>query len=525
MKTCIICHKEFIPNFNAQKICNDKHYTKCAICGNDVELVKHNTAKFLKGIKLTCSKKCAIELMKQTNLEKYGNTCSAQNSEIRAKIEEHYRKTYGGNSPFCDKEIQRLSLEKRKNKTEQEKNEIKNKVKQTNLEKYGDSNYNNTEKFKETMQDRYGVNYTNESRELKLKQQKTMQDRYGVRCTFSKGPLRDKIDNILIKKYGTKGFITSDKTKQTNLERYGVLYYCMTSECRKLAGNTISQTNKRFKKQLDSLGIKSEMEFNIDGYSFDFKVDNILIEIDPTYTHNSTTGPIFKKFDNIIIKPKDKYYHKEKSQAANKNGYQCIHIFDWDDVAKIINMLLPKKSIYARKCKLEEVTLEECVAFLNNYHIQNSCKGQIIRIGLYYNNELVQIMTFGKPRYNKNYEWELLRLCTKSEYKIIGGAEKLFKYFIDNYNPNSIISYCDTSKFSGDVYNRLGFSLFKEGKPSCHWSKNTMHITNNLLNQRGYDQLFGTNYGKGTSNKELMIKDGWKEVYDCGQASYIWKKL
>ena len=39
--------------------------------------------------------------------------------------------------------------------------------------------------------------------------------------------------------------------------------------------------------------------------------------------------------------------------------------------------------------------------------------------------------------------------------------------------------------------------------------------------QRGYDQLFGASYGKGTSNKDLMIQNGWREVYDCGQSTWI----
>ena len=97
---------------------------------------------------------------------------------------------------------------------------------------------------------------------------------------------------------------------------------------------------------------------------------------------------------------------------------------------------------------------------------------------------------------------------------------KFVKYFIKNYSPKSIISYCDNSKFSGNVYNKIGMSLISKGSPQCHWSKDKKQITQNLLNQRGFDQLFGTNYGKGTSNRELMIQNGWSEVYDCGQSSY-----
>lgn len=131
-------------------------------------------------------------------------------------------------------------------------------------------------------------------------------------------------------------------------------------------------------------------------------------------------------------------------------------------------------------------------------------------------------MTFGKPRYNKNYDWELLRLCSIPDYAVVGGAERLWKYFISRHQSDSVISYCDLSKFKGDVYTRLGMSLDFVNEPSKIWSKKSEMITNNLLRQRGYDQLFNTNYGKGSSNEELMLENGWLPVYDCGQARYVW---
>ena len=140
-------------------------------------------------------------------------------------------------------------------------------------------------------------------------------------------------------------------------------------------------------------------------------------------------------------------------------------------------------------------------------------------------------MTFGKPRYNKNYQWELLRLCTKSNYIVIGGAEKLFKYFIKNYNPESIISYCDNSKFRGDVYLNLGFNEQWATNPSKIWSKDDKYVTDNLFRQRGFDQLIGSKrsppeiYGKGTDNEKLMIAHKWLPVYDCGQQIFKWRKI
>ena len=136
-------------------------------------------------------------------------------------------------------------------------------------------------------------------------------------------------------------------------------------------------------------------------------------------------------------------------------------------------------------------------------------------------------MTFGKSRYSKKYSIELLRLCSNS--KVIGGANKLFKYYIENYKPNSIVSYCDLAKFEGNVYKELGFKKSSRAI-SRHWYniKLNDHITDRLLFKRGFDNLFGDifgRYGAGTSNELLMLQHGFVEIYDCGQATYIWKSM
>ena len=140
-----------------------------------------------------------------------------------------------------------------------------------------------------------------------------------------------------------------------------------------------------------------------------------------------------------------------------------------DDKDKIVWQLYSKQKLYARKLQLKEVNIKDTNEFLDAYHLQNSCYGNTVNLGLYQDEELIQVMTFGKPRYNSHYQWELLRLCTKSEYYVVGGAEKLFKHFIRDYNPESIISYCDMSKFTGDVYLRLGFKQTTKPQPREHW--------------------------------------------------------
>ena len=315
-----------------------------------------------------------------------------------------------------------------------------------------------------------------------------------------------------------KFYITNEsEDRLVDLDEYN-LYYRNKSNWRIGTKNhgCSSTVEVEFSNILDNNNIEYEQQFHINynskSYYYDFKVGNILIELNPSVTHNSTWSP--------YSTPKTKDYHYLKSLAARESGYRCICIWDWDNIDILINLLKSKESIYARKCKIRSVCVKDAKSFIDNNHFQGYAKDSI-RIGLYYNDKLVSIMTFGKPRYNKKYEYELIRYC--SLYNVTGGSEKLLKYFINNYKPSSIISYCDLSKFSGYVYEKLGFK-YKNYSIGKHWYniRDKRHITDNLLRQQGFDRLFNTSYGKGTSNEDLIKDYNYLEIYDCGQAVYVW---
>lgn len=455
-----------------------------------------------------CFKSCtAKELCEKFNIPNYN-----QLSHIFAYF--HVKSDEGRNKLLVNKGIHSQSEEQKK------QNVIK--CKQTKLKRHGDANYNNIDKHIETCISKYGVVNAMQNSDIKEKAIQTNLQRYGNRSTAQNEAVKQKSKETRIKNKGSLQASYSEagiKRRETNLERYGVEEYVVTEDCRKnLAYKKNSKYNNEFAALLDNLNIEYEEEFRLGHYWFDFRIGNIVVEIDPYSTHNTTWSP-------FPGDPIDSLYHHNKSNCAKDNGYRCIHVWDWDDKKKIVSSLLPKQSVYARKCTLREVNKQECDVFLNTYHFQNTCSGQKVMLGLYYEDELVQVMTFGKPRYNKKYQWELLRLCTRYEYLVIGGAEKLFKYFVNVYRPQSVISYCDNSKFTGNVYTKLGFMPLSNNAPSIHWyrDKDKKHITNNLLMQRGYDQLFGTNYGKGSSNKELMLANNFVCIYDCGQSTFVWR--
>lgn len=348
----------------------------------------------------------------------------------------------------------------------------------------------------ETCMRKYGVTNVMHSKQFVDKIQDTMKERYGVNCAMNVPEFRSKFEETCKSKYGTSYYVNSDQ-------------FVQLSSCK-------SVTNANFVKLLEENGFQCNQEKVLDDKRFDIEIVgmNILIEIDPTYTHNVAGSHWDPKGH-----PKDKQL--VKTLIAEKYGYRCIHVFDWDDWNGIIDLIRkPEHIIYARKCEVRPVTDSSFDNFIVDNHIQGQCKGTKVALGLYHNAELVEVMTFGKPRYNKNYQWELLRLCTKKELNVVGGASKLFKYATNKLNMTSIISYCDKSKFKGSVYSNIGMTFLRNTTPQEIWSKGKNKITGSLLRQRGYDQLFDANYGKGTSNEQLMMEHGWLPVFDCGQSVY-----
>lgn len=417
------------------------------------------------------------EKNKQTCLKNYGTENPMKSEKVKAKIRQTNLDKYGVENPF-------------------QSEEVKAKQKQTLLEKYGVEYIAQTESHKQKVSDFWKNISDDRLAEISAKKQKTCLERYGKQNIAQVPEFRTKLEETCIK-------------------RYGVPTYLMTEEVRLTTSND-SEPNKEFARKLTELGLDFDREYHIDRKSYDFICGDTLLEINPYATHNSTWG-IFGR------DPLDKKYHYEKTRLAKRNGFRCINIWDWDDEEKILSLLTPKSKIYARKCEIVEISSEASKEFLNSWHLQGNVRSDI-RIALLYENQVVSLMTFGKSRYNKKYQYELLRYC--SSKCVVGGSEKLFKYFLNTYKPESIISYCDLSKFTGDVYGKLGFT-YKTYTIGKHWynPKTQTHITDNLLRQRGFDQLLGKTYGcfgKGTSNEELMLQHGFVEIYDCGQATYTW---
>lgn len=394
----------------------------------------------------------------------------------------------------------------------------KNKLKQTNIKKYGVDNYAKSEEFKERIKSgdiKPKNNPELNSLKLRLNYYNSLIDGDIVMPLFS----FDDYDGF------SNGYkMYNWKCKKCDHEFEAIIKYHKHLECRKCkpTGTKMEIFIKDFLDQHNINFIYRDRNI-LNGYEIDVYIPNhkLGIELHGLYWHTEYH--------------KDKNLHKLKADLADNAGINLIQIFE-DELklkkeivlSRLINLLkLNDVKVFARKCVVKEIKSNIKSEFLENYHIQGNSNTSI-NYGLYHNNELVSVMTFSKERIalgskTRTNVYELNRLCSKSNMNVIGGASKLLKHFIKHHHPNEIISYADRRWSNGKVYDNMGFSFIKNTEPN-YWYTNTYQKREHRFKFRKNvlsDKL--ENYDKTLTESENMINHGYTKIWDAGSKKYSMK--
>lgn len=483
--------------------------------------------------------KLRIDKGKLTNLERYGVENPFQSDEIKTKIKETNLERLGVDNP-AKSEV------------------IKSRIKATNLERYGTENPAQNQdvqaKIISTSIDRYGTKSPLQSDIIKDKIITTNLERYGVKYTLQADSVKEKIK---------KSYLETEKAKRNDPEHikwrisvaeseyYNLSYisqrvredgeteityrcndkghiftWCQRDDtrhprCPICAKDSGSIPEVRIRNYLQSLipneFIKVHDRTVLDKKELDLYIPsrNLAIEYDGIYWHNGI----------------DNYY---KYETCKSKGIRLIQIteYEWwnkrNIVCSILKSMLGKydKIIYARKCEVRLIDTSTYTQFMEGNHLQGPSTAAI-RLGLYYNGELVQVESYSKPRYSSDYDYELIRECSKLGYHIVGGKSKLFKYFIRNYNPKSIVSYCEKNKFSGDSYLKLGFKLDHESGSGYRYYKNGFEYSRITFQKYKMPGLVGTlldTYDPNLTEIQNMDLNGYFRLYDYGNYVFLWTK-
>lgn len=539
------------------------------------------------GVEYGSQTSTAREHYAETMRQKYGVENVFQSEELKQKIESTMLSRYGVVNAMQSDTIRKSREEDMLNRTGYSHHwadpEVRAKSKNTLNERYGVDYPSQSQEIKaktiETCIKRYGETNPLKCKSIRDKAAQTNLDKYGYSCIFSSPEFREKIRGTLTERYGVANFpesceythrVMKDPSKfeefvefDKDPKSYIQSHYCIKpslselsndlgvgteaislrvsrSGCKDLVGYIYSIMEKEVYEFLLKNLPKSQIIRNtkqiISPYELDIYIPeyNFAIECNPASTHNSTIDT----WDSSRS-PMSYNYHKMKTDMCEKKGIFLFHIFGYDwmwhkDVVQsmILNVLgkCPAK-LYARNCDIREVTSKDASAFLNLNHRQGAA-GSSTKLGLYYDNELVSLMTFSKMRNTIGTGsedlsdcYELVRFCSKQNTTVVGGASKLFKHFIQEVQPTRIRSFSDRAHTKGLLYPTLGFKEIRRSDPGYVWV--------NLYNDRPYHRynaqkqnirefLQDDSIDLSQTEREIMSSHGFVQVFDSGTITWEW---
>lgn len=276
-----------------------------------------------------------------------------------------------------------------------------------------------------------------------------------------------------------------------------------------------SYIKRLFRDSLDNLGIDYVTNFQLNTFTYDVYLPdkNLLIQICPTNTHNNLFS-----FDEYGLGVSS-MQHKAEAENAFIHDYNCIHIFDWDNIFNILNVL-NTDSKKLGNVSVEHIDKSLFELFINQYSITDNSRTGKLYYGLFSNDDLVAVCSFKKSA-SKKYDWEIARYC---EDTFIYSADRLIPIlnrFIKENDPTSVVIYVDQSKYSGKELDKAGFKYVETLYPQRMWSKGIQKVLHNTIAGRTYDEVFHTNRNSKHSTYTQMIENGWLPVYDCGKKVYV----
>lgn len=514
----------------------------CEYCNNEYDAVYKNILNSRDVISKDACIKCKYLKMKECNLKKYGVENAFQRSEVKDKIKDNY----GGKNWVETEEFKNKYKETINNRTGLDRKrvadnisagvrekygvdnvsqvpEIRGKVQQTCLEKYGATEFFASEhgqrRIAEGMMEKYGVTNAFTSEVCKEKSKATNLDKYGVAYACQNQDVQNKIKETNLAKYGVENPLMSpeiqEKVRKTNTEKYGTVYIVHEgktvkewAEEKNVPYSTLLQrihefgidkaltmTNKetgieyKLRLILEKHGIKYNQHAVINKRRSDFVLPeyNIVLEADGSFWHSEACL--------------DKQYHHKKRIHYIKHGYRPFFFRENEINEKpeiiesiLVNAIGKSNRVFARKCIAKQIDKQTARAFFKENHLMGASKG--ITYGLYHDGKLISAIQMRR----KDNGWEIARFCHAKFTTVIGGLTKLLSFFSSIHKPESVMTFIDFRYGSGDYLLNLGFTQSKTHL-SFKW------IGDKIYNRMQFPGNSGYEYG--------LLK-----IYDCGQGKF-----
>ena len=394
------------------------------------------------------------------------------------------------------------SLDKEERSKRNKENAKKSKI--TKLERYGDANYNNPQKISETYKNNNTIdNPARNWDHLSKDQLNIIRNKDLFKAFILNIPLSERCIYTISAKLNIGRSYCS-----TLINKYD-LY----NDPEVKIHRNISKPQIELQDYIGSLypgEIITNTKKVITPYELDIYIPdkNLAIEYNGNYYHTT---------NNI-----DKKTHYLKSKLCEEKGIRLIHIFEyeWEDsrqrpiLENIIKSALNiNTTIYARKLKIIVKDSKLMKDFFNTNNIQGFRGGKFaICLADKETEEVYMSYIIGDAFFGKGkYQYEIIRGATKLGYNVVGGASRIWNYFIKTYNPDSCVYYVDYNYFNGSsLKNIRGMEYIQ-----TQFSFKNYFVKEGIVKNR--------NPMHHKEVKELEKQGLVYPIYNAGSKVYVWK--
>ena len=217
----------------------------------------------------------------------------------------------------------------------------------------------------------------------------------------------------------------------------------------------------------------------------------------------------------------------DEQERTSSFNMRIVHI--WEDMwhndqskieSRIRSILGTTYRIFGRETSPINLNNTQLIRFLDENHLNVPLKAKY-KYGLTNRGKIVAVMSFSKgrniTRSGISYKsYELLRFCNKLNITVVGGFSKLLNHFIQEQNPDDVMTYVDADWSDGHSLKMLNFDLVEKKGPMEFW----LNTANGL---REYPQIVLTrknihDFSSWSENKKnvFLKQNGYERVKNSG---------
>lgn len=575
-RTCKYCGKEFTTTSPKQIYCDGPHYGQCPICGKPSLIVDLSLPV------PTCSEECRQEKIRRTTRDRFGEACVFQTEYQKQKskqtcLEKYGVEYYSQTQEFKDKMSEIIPTTYRESDLQRKRtnevkygvpyptmnSDVKQKARATFDARYEGVGFGSPallKQIKSTNLSKYGVENPMQNKEIRAKAEETCWIRHGYKHYVGSfeniqqviqdpskfeiyQEFRKDVESFIKEHFDYKPTLTQ-VAQLIGCDPSTVSLHILRNNLQHLIEYRISTVEVELRDFLTTYLPEDQVLIHnrttITPLELDFYLPeyHLGIECNPTYTHNSSRCTYYDDDQESVAIPAN--YHQTKTLQCEEKGVRLIHVFGYqwtwksDIVKSMILNAIGKTPVtyFARKCEIQPVSDTDSRVFLNENHIQGYTTSKV-RLGLYSDGVLVSLMTFSRKRGtmghtkgDTEHDWELTRFCNRKYTRCVGGASKLFKYFVQHYHPNSVVSFSDRSSTSGGLYSILGFQFDSYTGLNYVWvDHKTDYYYNRVACQKSNLRKLFRDPEIDIEHKtesQIMEEHGFVKVYGSGLIKWIW---